>query len=428
MLQASCSCLSCLFCLAAGRLCRRTFHIFKDILEPYTRLIFGDYFNTALLIAFGLIFAVFLYFIPRRFKLKAVLTASIIFLLISSSIGHFLVFFLFVAVLYACSNYSFKLRAMIFWITEAFMLASGMIFYRLFNYYSPFYSFASYYTMFRSIHYFVDVKQESLQKTGFIEYIGYLFYFPSFSHGPVDRIGVMQPQDVTKGHLIFGLKRIFYGIAKYLLLVYALSQIEKVPFSFWDIWRWLFYTAYGNAIQLYVLLSGDIDIVIGISSLMGFGVSENYPRVPYLQPNLTKFWQNWQSTIVSWLTAYVYFPLCRNKKHVYLKTMLIIMIIGWLHLFYLPEILQFKGLNQLIEFILYYTLWGVFLGGALALSKLLEKKKSGSKQGMEQKHPFIAKILYADTIFTKALTTFITFNIIAIGWLSPLYILLRQFT
>ena len=395
--------------------------LYRSILGPYTSLVLGTYFNTGLLIVFGLIFAFILYFIPKKFKLKAILVASIIFALISSSIGHFLIFFLVVMILYICSNYSFKLRTMIFWFTEAFMLISNMLLYKLFNYYSLFYSFASYYALFRSIHYFVDVKQGSLQKIKLIEYFSYLFFFPSFSHGPVDRLGSIQPEDIKKEHLTFGFKRISYGIAKYLLLVYALSHIEKVPFSFGNIWRWLFYTAYGNAIQLYVLLSGDIDIVIGISSLMGFRVSENYPRFPYIQPNLTKFWQNWQSTIVNWLTAYVYFPLCRNKRYIYLKTMFLIMVIGWLHLFY-----DFKELSA--EIFIYYTLWGIFLGGALALSKILEKKKSSSKDYMAQKHHLIAKILYADNIFTKALGTFITFNIIAIGWLSPLYILLRQLT
>ncbi len=395
--------------------------LFRSVLEPYTSIVFGAYFNTGLLVIFGLIFALLLYFISKEFKFKSILAASIIFAFISSSIGHFLVFFLFAAVLYICSNYNFKLRAVLFWFTEAFMLTSNMLFYRLFNYYSAFYSFASYYTMFRSIHYFVDVKQGSLQKVKFIDYLSYLFYFPSFSHGPIDRIESIQPQDVKKARLIFGFKRIFYGIVKYLFFIYVLSSIENIPFSFGNFWKWLLYSAYGNAIKLYVLLSGDIDIVIGLSSLMGFKVSENYPRLPYMQLNLTKFWQNWQSTIVNWLTAYVYFPLCRNKKYIYLKTMFIIMIIGWLHLFY-----NFKELS--IEILIYYTLWGIFLGGALAISKILEKKKSTLKQYMERRYPPIAKILYADNIFTKALSIFITFNIIAIGWLSPLYILLRQFT
>ncbi len=394
--------------------------IFRSVLEPYTKLLFGDYFNTGLLLVFGILFALILYTIPKKFKFKAILTASIIFALISSTFANFILFIIIVVILFFCSNYNFRLKNILFWLTEAFLLISTMLVFRIFKYHSAFYSFAAYYTMYRSIHYFVDVKQGSLKKVGIIDYISYLFFFPSFSHGPVERFENLNLENVNKIHVVFGFKRILVGIVKYVLLLYVFSKIPIIPFSFSNFLQWLVYTAYGNAIKLYVLLSGDIDIVIGISSLMGFKISENFPKFPYIQETLTKFWQNWQATIVSWLTAYVYFPLCRNRKYVYLKTMIIIMIIGWAHLFY-----YFQDFPS-TEYILYYTLWGIFLGGTFALSKVIEKKKADSRKSVEAKHPSIAKILYADNIFTKSLNTFITFNIIAIGWLSPLYILLAS--
>jgi len=392
----------------------------RSILEPYTSLVLGKYFNTGLLILYGLLFAGILPLVPKRYKFSAILTASILFALISAPLGNFLIFGGFVCILYLCSNYEFQGKTIVFWATEAAMLASSMVLFETTGYHSAFYAFAAYYTMFRSIHYFVDVRQGALQKVRFREYLGYLLFFPAFSHGPIDRISLMQPESVTRQHLAFGAKRILIGISKYLILVYILSDIERVSFSFSQFWQWLLFSAYGNAIQLYVLLSGDIDIVIGISSLMGFRVSENYPKVPYLQYNLTKFWQNWQSTIVNWLTAYVYFPLCRNRKYIYLKTMLIIMIIGWLHLLY-----NFKGFPS-INLIMYYTLWGIFLGGALALSKIIERKKVENKEYLMGSHPLLGRIVYADNVMTKALAVFITFTIIAIGWNSPFYLILTQ--
>ena len=385
-------------------------------------IIFGQYFNTGLLLAFGLIFALVLYYIPKKYKFNSILVAGIIFALVSSTIANLLMFSALIVVLFLCSNCNFNLKNFVFWTAEGILLVSNMIVFRLFNYSSLYYSFAAYYTVYRSIHYFVDVKQGSLQKARFMDYISYLYFFPSFSHAPIERYENLKPEDVKREHIIFGFKRILLGIAKYAFLTYVLSKISSVTFSLSNLWQWLIYSAYIGAIKLYVLLSGDIDIVIGLSALMGFKLSENFPKFPYIQSNLTKFWQNWQATIVNWLTAYVYFPLCRNRKHVYLKTMIIIMIIGWGHLFY-----NFKDFPS-FELIMYYTLWGVFLGGTLALSKVLEKKKQQSRQHWFGKHPTIAKIIYADNLFTKALGIFITFNIIAIGWLSPLYILLKQFT
>lgn len=396
--------------------------IFKKILEPYTSLVFGQYFNTALLLIFGLLLAVILYFIPKKYKFRSILAASIIFALMSSTLANLIIFSALVSILFLCSNYNFKFNSIIFWLTEGLLLISNMIIYRIFGHHSLYYSFAAYYTVYRTIHYFVDVSQGSLEKKRFIDYISYLYYFPSFSHAPIERIENLNPEGVTKQHIVLGFKRIIIGIAKYSFLLYVLSRINTIPFSISNFWQWLVLTAYIGAIKLYVLLSGDIDIVIGVSSLMGLRLSENFPKFPYWQPTLTKFWQNWQATIVNWLTAYVYFPLCRNRRHVYLKTMIIIMIIGWGHLFY-----NFKDFPSM-ELVMYYTLWGIFLGGALALSKVLEKKKAESEQYLFEKRPNIAKIIYADNIFTKALGIFITFNIIAIGWLSPLYILLKQFT
>lgn len=413
--------------------------IFKKFLEPYISIVFGKYFNTGLLLIFGIIFSLILYFIPKKYKFRAVLAASIVFALISSTIANFALFFLIVIMLFICSNYEFKFKNFIFWLTEAFLLVSNMLFYKIFNFYSAFYSFAAYYTVYRSIHYFVDVRQGSLKKAGFIDYLSYLYYFLSFSHGPVERIENLNPDDVTKDRIKSGFRRILKGLLKYASLLYVISYLEfflislfeytafdynflnwanniaingaaakQIFFSWSHFWEWLVVAAYLGAIKIYMLFSGDIDIVIGVSSLMGFKISENFPKFPYIQTSLTKFWQNWQSTIVNWLTAYVYFPLCRNRRHVYLKTMIIIMIIGWGHLFY-----NFKDFPS-IEIIAYYTLWGVFLGGAFALSKAIERK------------PFVAKIINSDNLLVKVISAFITFNIIAIGWLSPLYIIISN--
>ena len=75
---------------------------------------------------------------------------------------------------------------------------------------------------------------------------------------------------------------------------------------------------------------------------------------------------------------------------------------------------------------MYYTLWGIFLGGALALSKIIERKKVENKEYLMGSHPLLGRIVYADNVMTKALAVFITFTIIAIGWNSPFYLILTQ--
>ena len=393
---------------------------FKELLHKYTSPILGDYFNTALLIIFGLIFAVFFYFVPKSKKKFAAVLASVIFILISSPLLNFAVYLLIIAVLFLCSNYDFPLRKIIFWGTEAFLIVSTVVVFKIFNTFSAFFSFAAYYTAYRTIHYYVDSNQNPDVKSNFFNYLFYIFFFPSFSHGPIERIENVNFEELKKEHIIFGMKKIFIGIAKFLAVIYFFSKINPIDFSFAEWYKWILLTAYLGAIKLYLLFSGDIDIVLGIASLLGIRLSENFPKFPYIQTSLTKFWQNWQATIVNFLTAYVYFPLCRNRKRIYLKTMIIIMIIGWAHLFYNTK--DFPSLANII----YYTLWGIFLGGAFALSKYLERKKADSKKMIEEKYPALSNIIYSNNIFVKLFNIWITFTIIAVGWLSPLYLILTH--
>ena len=64
---------------------------FKSYLKPYASSIFGQYLSTALLLIFGILAALLIYFVPKKYKLKAVLAASIIFVLLSSTIMNFII-------------------------------------------------------------------------------------------------------------------------------------------------------------------------------------------------------------------------------------------------------------------------------------------------------------------------------------------------
>ena len=395
--------------------------ILSNALQKYTSYVFGDYFNTALLIIFGAIFAVVVSFVPKRQKMNAILFAGVLFIFASSPLINIGIFFLTVAVLYSCSNYRFFMRGTVFWTAEIFLMLSTVIIYKIFGEFSAFFSFAAYYTAYRTIHYYVDISQNPSIKIKFIPYLRYLFFFPSFSHGPIERLENFLIDDVNKEHIFFGIKRILTGTLKFISIVYIFSKIPASDFSFGKFYMWLFFTAYAGAIKLYLLFSGDVDIVIGIASLMGVKLSENFPKFPYIQTSLTKFWQNWQSTVVSFLTAYVYFPLCRNRKRIYLKTMVIIMIIGWAHLFYNTK--EFPTLAGVI----YYTLWGIFLGGIFAFSKYFEKKKSDKRKILEAKYPRFASFFYSESKAMSALSAFFTFTIIAVGWTSPLYLIIVHF-
>ncbi|MCB0013633.1 MAG: hypothetical protein KDE34_17085, partial [Anaerolineales bacterium] len=61
----------------------------------------------------------------------------------------------------------------------------------------------------------------------------------------------------------------------------------------------------------YLDFSGYSDIAIGIGLLFGIRLPENFDW-PYLQTNLTTFWQRWHITLSNWVRHYLFTPLSRS--------------------------------------------------------------------------------------------------------------------
>ena len=65
----------------------------------------------------------------------------------------------------------------------------------------------------------------------------------------------------------------------------------------------LFYT-----IQLYADFSGGMDVVIGVASLFGVEMDENFKR-PFFAVSITDFWHRWHITLGTWMKDYVFYPI-----------------------------------------------------------------------------------------------------------------------
>lgn len=219
---------------------------------------------------------------------------------------------------------------------------------------------------------------------------------------------------MTRLDLQYGLRKIVTGLIKLNLHFYVLRGVQNTTSS------QIIY-AYLYAFNFLLLLSGDWDIIIGFSRLMGIRLRENLPHNPLTQPNLTKFWRNCNATLIDWYFSYIYIPLAKNNRYVHVKLIFVFMcIIGFHSLF---NTTAFPNLNTF----LYFVLMGVWFGGSLVISKIITDflKRKHVKSYVSLNLKLLYNVLYGKSSVRYVFNVIINFNLFAFGLAhSPLYKLL----
>ena len=206
------------------------------------------------------------------------------------------------------------------------------------------------------ISYLVDVYRGTIQpERNILRYCLYVTYFPHLSIGPIESYSNMQralaQRKITWDGISLGFGRVLWGLFKKLVIAaragVIVSAIAADPETYQGGYALLAMVLY--SLQLYTDFSGGIDIVLGVSQMLGLRLSENFDR-PYFSESVQEFWRRWHMTLGTWLKNYVYIPLGGNRK-------------GALR----------KGINFVITFLvsglwhgIHYLLWG-FLNGIFVL-------------------------------------------------------------
>ena len=179
----------------------------------------------------------------------------------------------------------------------------------------------SFYT-FESITYVVDVYR-GIHKplNNFFLYQLYILLFPKLIAGPImryhdiaDQLKDRSPND-TFDNKLSGFLRFCIGLSKKVIIANVMGEMADHVFSIpsHDLTSgvaWLGMISY--TFQIYFDFSGYSDMAIGIGSMLGFRISENFDN-PYTSGSITEFWRRWHITLGKWMKHYLYIPLGGNK-------------------------------------------------------------------------------------------------------------------
>ena len=247
---------------------------------------------------------------------------------------------------------------------------------------------------FEFIHFAIDVYKGKIEGSDFWDYFAFILFFPTMVAGPIKRFQdfgpkLRQPSTdwVTDVHR--GLTRILAGLAKKLAVASLMTALTKnlniqaiATAPRWALLLWIF--AYG--IQIYFDFSAYSDIAIGSARLMGIAVPENFSW-PYLQKNITLFWQHWHMSLSKWLTDYVYIPLggSRVKPPRILSNLMITMLVSGLW--------HGAGWN--------FVVWGAWHGACLCIHRLFRTFRTAPE---------------VPGTFGNVLSWMVTFSAVTLGW------------
>lgn len=168
--------------------------------------------------------------------------------------------------------------------------------------------------------YLFDVYHKKIKaEKSFIDLANFAFFFPAIIEGPFGFYRKLMPQ-LKEQHtfdwdrFVPGLQRILWGYFQKLviadrigILVMGILQDDQAA-GLTVFLAMVFYS-----FQIYADFAGGIDVIMGISEIMGVSLFENF-RSPLISRSVTEYWQRWHMSLGEWMEKYLYYPIVLNRK------------------------------------------------------------------------------------------------------------------
>ncbi len=177
----------------------------------------------------------------------------------------------------------------------------------------------SYFTL-QIIAYHTDVYMGKYEpEKNIVKFALFVSWLPHIFIGPIEpyqkMCAALEMKQFGGDHFLKGVVRSLWGLFKKLVIAARLgvivSAISADPERFDGAFALVAMLLY--AVQLYADFSGGIDIVLGVSSMFGIRMSENFDA-PYFSQSVSEFWRRWHITLGGFLREYVYIPLGGSRK------------------------------------------------------------------------------------------------------------------
>lgn len=174
---------------------------------------------------------------------------------------------------------------------------------------------------FKLISYVIEIKRKkSAPAESFLEFATYISFFPTISSGPIDRPNTFLVQ-LRKAHLfdyskaIDGCQQILWGIFTKVVIADNLATVTNIA---WHDYQeqsssFLILAVLLSPTQVYADFEGYTNMAIGVSKILGFNITKNFNH-PLLARNVSEYWNRWHMSLTTWITDYVFTPLCLKLR------------------------------------------------------------------------------------------------------------------
>lgn len=177
----------------------------------------------------------------------------------------------------------------------------------------------SYFT-FQSAGYLIDVfrGKAQAQKNPLKTWL-FIGYFPQLAQGPISTWKELGNQLLT-GHrfepenLVSGFTLLLWGYFKKMVIADRLAGTTEALLTGAELPGWfilggvILYT-----IRLYMDFSGGMDVIRGLSRMMGIELPENFRR-PFFAQSVSEYWRRWHITLGTWFRSYLLYPLTTSRS------------------------------------------------------------------------------------------------------------------